>query len=136
MTMLLEINQEQTRIRTLGEAKLASPLHMYQGTKDGREVLYYPFVGHEDASHQGVSFEASAPPQKIYFDPKKVHAAIVTCGGICPGLNDVIRSITHRLWFGYGVRNIVGVRYGLRGFISTYDLDFMPLDPFVVSNIH
>ena len=47
-------------------------------------------------------------------------AAIVTCGGLCPGLNDVVQSLTQKLAGGYGVKNIVGVRYGLKGF---YDRD-------------
>ena len=47
---------------------------------------------------------------------KKKKAAIVTCGGLCPGLNDVVQSLTQKLAGGYGVKNIVGVRYGLKGF--------------------
>jgi 6-phosphofructokinase 1 len=58
------------------------------------------------------------------------------CGGLCPGLNDLIRSIVLELHYGYGVRNIFGVRYGLRGFIPRYGYDFMELTPNAVLNIH
>ena len=42
----------------------------------------------------------------MYFAPEEVHAAIVTCGGLCPGINDVIRSIVGTLEEGYGVSKI------------------------------
>ena len=133
--MLPKITQEQTRTKSLGTPKIQSPLHLHQGFKADREVLYSPYVESGEVK-QTISFEASIPSKLVYFDPKKVRAAIVTCGGICPGLNDVIRSIVLRLWHGYGVRNIVGVQFGLQGFIAKYGLDFIKLDPDVVSKIH
>ena len=36
----------------------------------------------------------AGPREKIYFKPEQVKAAIVTCGGLCPGLNDVIRQVS------------------------------------------
>eukprot|EP00850_Spirogloea_muscicola_P012522 SM000081S22656 [mRNA] locus=s81:324949:328298:- [translate_table: standard] len=59
----------------------------------------------------------AGPREKIYFDPPAVVAAIVTCGGLCPGMNDVIRQIVYTLET-YGVREILGVQYGLRGFVD------------------
>eukprot|EP00850_Spirogloea_muscicola_P005881 SM000027S09662 [mRNA] locus=s27:644561:647889:+ [translate_table: standard] len=59
----------------------------------------------------------AGPREKIYFDPPTVVAAIVTCGGLCPGMNDVIRQIVYTLET-YGVREILGVQYGLRGFVD------------------
>ncbi len=61
----------------------------------------------------------SGAREDIYFDPKSVRAAVVTCGGLCPGLNDVVRGIVHTL-HQYGVKegNVLGVRYGFRGFYS------------------
>jgi len=81
------------------------------------------------------SFEKAGARNKIYFDPSKVRCALVTCGGLCPGLNDIIRSIVLELYFGYGVRNIYGIRYGLQGFIPRYGHDIMELNPAAVANI-
>ncbi|XVF59084.1 hypothetical protein PTKIN_Ptkin07bG0246400 [Pterospermum kingtungense] len=76
----------------------------------------------------------AGPREKIYFKPEEVKAAIVTCGGLCPGLNDVIRQIVITLEI-YGVKNIVGIPFGYRGF-SDKDLAEMPLSRKVVQNIH
>ncbi|XP_009599322.1 ATP-dependent 6-phosphofructokinase 5, chloroplastic [Nicotiana tomentosiformis] len=76
----------------------------------------------------------AGPREKIYFKPEEVKAAIVTCGGLCPGLNDVIRQIVITLEI-YGVKKIVGIPFGYRGF-SEKDLAEMPLSRKVVQNIH
>ncbi len=81
-------------------------------------------------------FESAGPREKIYFDPSKVHCAIVTCGGLCPGTNDVIRAIVLELYHLYGVRHIYGVRYGFQGFLPKYGHDLMDLTPDLVANIH
>ncbi|KAL0047542.1 hypothetical protein WJX82_006197 [Trebouxia sp. C0006] len=78
----------------------------------------------------------SGPRRKIYYDPKEVSAAVVTCGGLCPGLNDVIQNIVFTLEdYGVPPDQIFGIRYGLRGF---YDREFKPinLNKKVVQNIH
>ncbi|XP_028065456.1 ATP-dependent 6-phosphofructokinase 5, chloroplastic-like isoform X2 [Camellia sinensis] len=76
----------------------------------------------------------AGPREKIYFKPENVKAAIVTCGGLCPGLNDVIRQIVITLEI-YGVKKIVGIPFGYRGF-SDKDLSEMPLSRKVVQNVH
>ncbi|XP_050291264.1 ATP-dependent 6-phosphofructokinase 5, chloroplastic [Quercus robur] len=76
----------------------------------------------------------AGPREKIYFRPEEVKAAIVTCGGLCPGLNDVIRQIVITLEI-YGVKKIVGIPFGYRGF-SAKELNEMPLSRKVVQNIH
>lgn len=80
--------------------------------------------------------EKAGPREKIYFEPAKVHAGVVTCGGLCPGLNDVIRAIAMTLWYRYGVKRISGFRYGYRGFLSKFNLPVMELTPDVVTKIH
>ncbi|NLD94386.1 MAG: ATP-dependent 6-phosphofructokinase [Fibrobacter sp.] len=80
--------------------------------------------------------EKAGPRDMIYFDPVKVHAAIVTCGGLCPGLNNVIRSVVMSLWHVYGVRVISGIRNGYRGFLPESNLPVIELNPDVVSDIH
>ncbi|CAO2830576.1 unnamed protein product [Amaranthus hypochondriacus] len=76
----------------------------------------------------------AGPREEIYFRPEEVNAAIVTCGGLCPGLNDVIRQIVITLDI-YGVKNIVGIPFGYRGFTDK-GLNLMPLSRKVVQNIH
>ena len=80
-------------------------------------------------------FEKAGPREKIYFDPSKLKCAIVTCGGLCPGLNDIIRSVVLELLHCYGVQNIYGIRYGLQGFIPEYGHDIMELTSESVSKI-
>jgi len=79
--------------------------------------------------------ELAGPREKIYFDPSKLRCAIVTCGGLCPGLNDIVRAVVLELFYGYGVRNIYGIRYGLQGFIAEYNHDIVELNPKFVANI-
>ncbi|KAL7612865.1 hypothetical protein Lser_V15G06974 [Lactuca serriola] len=75
----------------------------------------------------------AGPREKIYFKPENVKAAIVTCGGLCPGLNDVIRQIVITLEI-YGVKKIVGIPFGYRGFGK--EIDEIPLSRKVVQNVH
>ncbi len=72
-------------------------------------------------------FEAGGPRRKIFFDPAKTRAGIVTCGGLCPGLNDVIRGLVHQLTAVYGVRHVVGFRNGYQGFVPSYGHDVVDL---------
>ncbi|KAJ7531163.1 hypothetical protein O6H91_14G034600 [Diphasiastrum complanatum] len=81
----------------------------------------------------GVYFRRSGPREKIYFDTKEVRACIVTCGGLCPGLNTVIREIVCALWTQYGVRDIFGIVGGYKGF---YSRNTIRLDPKIVNDIH
>lgn len=78
----------------------------------------------------------AGPRQTVYFNPPDVTAAIVTCGGLCPGLNDVVQNIVFTL-LDYGVKeeNVLGIRYGLRGFYSA-ERKPMPLSRQFVSDIH
>ncbi|MBN2181954.1 MAG: ATP-dependent 6-phosphofructokinase [Sedimentisphaerales bacterium] len=80
--------------------------------------------------------EKAGPREKIYFNPDLVHAGIVTCGGLCPGLNNVIRAIVMCLWYQYGVKRISGIQYGYRGFLEKFSLPVMQLRPEKVRDIH
>ncbi len=80
--------------------------------------------------------EKAGPRANIYFQPAHVNAGIVTCGGLCPGLNDVIRSVVRNLWYGYGVRRISGIQYGYKGFLPEYNYPVIELDPDIVDDIH
>lgn len=70
--------------------------------------------------------EKAGPREKIYFNPAKSHAGIVTCGGLCPGINDVIRAIVMCLWYRYGIKNITGFRNGYREMIEDFGLPIKP----------
>ncbi|XP_010258379.1 PREDICTED: ATP-dependent 6-phosphofructokinase 5, chloroplastic-like [Nelumbo nucifera] len=76
----------------------------------------------------------AGPRKQIYFEPEKVNAGIVTCGGLCPGLNDVIRQIVFTLEL-YGVKKIIGIPFGYRGFFDQ-GLPEIPLSRNVVQNIN
>ena len=81
-------------------------------------------------------FTPAGPRRKIYFDPSKTRAGIVTCGGLCPGFNDVIRGIVMELHFLYGVRRIHGFCNGYQGFIPKYGRPVLDLTPQTVSQIN
>ncbi len=81
------------------------------------------------------AFELAGPRNRVFFEPSKVRAGIVTCGGLCPGLNNVIRGLVLELWFGYGVKRICGFRYGYEGLVSRGKTP-EPLTPDTVSRIH
>jgi len=81
-------------------------------------------------------FEPAGPRQKIFFDASKMRVGIVTCGGLCPGVNDVIRGIVMELTHHYGVQRIHGFRNGYQGFIARYGHDVLDLSPALVSNIN
>lgn len=82
------------------------------------------------------SFELAGPRRRIYFDPARTRAAIVTCGGLCPGLNDVIRGLVMELYHWYGVSDVVGLRYGYEGLTRHTDCPPQPLTLDVVRDIH
>lgn len=72
----------------------------------------------------------------IYWDPKKVKAAMVTCGGLCPGLNSIIRELTTCLWYDYGVQEILGITGGYTGLSEPHNSEPVRLNPDVVREIH
>ena len=81
-------------------------------------------------------FETAGPREKIYFDPSKLKCGIVTCGGLCPGLNDVIRAIVLGLFYHYGVKTVFGFRYGYEGLSYRYGHVPLELNPETVKDIH
>jgi 6-phosphofructokinase 1 len=105
---------------------------------DDERILYDLNVlpGAETSLKERGFLEKAGPREKIYFDPSKVHAGIVTCGGLCPGSNDVIRAIVMTLWYNYGVRRISGFKFGFRGLIPQYKLPALELVPDSVAEIH
>ena len=80
--------------------------------------------------------EKAGPREKIFFNPEHVTAGICTCGGLCPGLNDVIRAVVRCLWNRYGVRRIKGIQFGYNGFFKEEGYDTVELNPRNVDAIH
>lgn len=134
-------------IQRLGEPRIHSPIQLSTQENDGQanyvtdnKRVAYNIETELDRQGETIAsmglLEKAGPRQKIYFDPSKVHAGIVTCGGLCPGLNNVIRAIVMTLWYSYGVRRISGVRYGYHGLLPDLRLPVKTLDPEIVVDIH
>jgi 6-phosphofructokinase 1 len=127
-------------IRRLGEGTIPSPMADAAFTGDDERVIASSDpVAIEAAVRKGEpleSFEIAGPRRRIFFDPARVGAGIVTCGGLCPGLNDVIRAIVMSLWHHYGVRRIKGFRYGYEGLSPRAGHEPLDLSPDVVKDIH
>ncbi|MFH0822283.1 MAG: ATP-dependent 6-phosphofructokinase [Pseudomonadota bacterium] len=129
-----------TSIEALGPARIESPIKAHEFVEDDARVLYdisLKGIGPApDTGEPPVSFIKAGPRSRIFFDPRKLKCALVTCGGLCPGINNVIRSVVLTLYHIYGVRNILGVKYGLQGFIPTYGHPVEELTPEKVVDIH
>jgi 6-phosphofructokinase 1 len=135
-------------IKTLGVARIDSPLAALLDTRlttehyvdEDDRVLLDDTLSMVRARGGAVgdlpSFEPAGPRRKIFFDPSKTRVGIVTCGGLCPGLNDVIRGLVRNLTNHYGVRRVVGFRNGYQGFIASYHYDVLDLTPESVRDIN
>ncbi len=128
-------------IQTLGEPKHGSPLcgQGRQFVSDANRV--YVFANSADIAFcrscemDPPGFEEAGPREKLFFEPSKVIAGIVTCGGLCPGLNDVIRTITLTALYEYGVKKVLGFRYGYEGVSSNRRKEPMELTKDTVADI-
>jgi len=127
-------------IQQLGPCGVPSPVRTTEFVSDQERILYNVFMtavkGYQEMGEELPGFEQAGPRQTIYFDPSKVKAAIVSCGGLCPGINDVIRSLVMCLHYRYGVGNILGIRYGYQGLIPRYGHEVLELTPEMVVDIH
>lgn len=130
----------------LGPCKVLSPIHLskekedYQANyvRDGERIQYDidRIDGEDELDCQKNLIQKAGPREYIYFNPKHVNAGICTCGGLCPGLNDVVRAIVRCLYNRYGVRRIRGIRFGFKGFFSDMGFDTLDLTPWKVDDIH
>ncbi|MDR2149642.1 MAG: ATP-dependent 6-phosphofructokinase [Spirochaetaceae bacterium] len=139
-------NDYDFTIETLGKCNLKSPIVMSKISddyianyaRDDQFIRMNVTVDPEkpDLDEPFQKFEVAGPREMIYFSPQHVHAGIVSCGGLCPGINDVIRSIVHSLWYRYGVRRISGIRFGYLGFLPDHNFAPIQLNPSLVDDIH
>ncbi len=129
-------------IEKLGSPTIDSPLikggrHF---TDDDEKVLLYShsenLKAFKDTGKELPMFERAGPRRKIFFEPEKLNCGIVTCGGLCPGLNDVIRTITLSLLWQYRVKAVFGFRYGYAGLSSKAPEGPVLLTPELVNDIH
>ncbi len=135
-------------ITHLGEAKIPSPIDQHLPVEqrkrhfvsDERRVLLDDRLDHVmELVSQGrelPSLERAGPREHVYFHPDEISCAIVTCGGLCPGLNDVIRGIVMELTHCYGVRNIYGIPFGYEGLVPENGHEIRNLTPARVEHIH
>ena len=133
-------------ITSLGKASIPSPVALSKRNDDlianyvsDDELIVYDvqaIPGQSVTYKREELIEKAGPREFIYFDPSKVRAGIITCGGLCPGLNDVIRAIVMTLWHQYGVRSIAGIRFGYRGLLPQWGYETIDLDHATVSEIH
>ena len=133
-------------IENLGERKVKSPIIMptvpggktvnYVADDKAIRLAIWVKPGAQQPVKKSQILERAGPRELIYFTPAHVHAGIVSCGGLCPGINNVIRAIVRCLWYRYGVTRISGIRYGYRGFLPDSQFDIKPLNPDNVDGIH
>jgi len=133
----VDLNFEVSR---LGEARLPSPMAGVRFVHDDERDLLHSnikeirkFLGE---GKEPPSMELAGPREKIYFDPSRLSCGVVTCGGLCPGLNDVIRAIVLSLFHHYGVKTVYGFPFGYEGLVSKYGHRPVELTPQGVSSIH
>jgi 6-phosphofructokinase 1 len=127
-------------IPKLGQCRFPSPLFGVRFTCDEERVLYHARLEDmKESIAEGAdppAMEAAGPRQKLFFDPSQLACGIVTCGGLCPGLNDVIRSIVLSLHHHYGVNKVYGFRFGYEGLVRRHGHEPLKLLPDTISRIH
>lgn len=136
----MSVTDPDFTIPRLGECTLPSPMKGARFTCDSDRVLYHSTPGDIqaliDKRADLPAMEAAGPREKIFFDPSRLACGIVTCGGICPGLNDVIRSIVLSLYHHYGVGKVYGFRFGYEGLVPRYGHEPLELTQEVVARIY
>ncbi|MEX0313234.1 MAG: ATP-dependent 6-phosphofructokinase [Allomuricauda sp.] len=135
-------------INNLGQPKYKSPLQLstvrgdsiFNFIEEADRVVFDLSMGNYQkcVSHQEqpLCLEKAGPRQQIFFEPSKTTAAIVTCGGLCPGINNVIRGVVMALHYFYGIKRILGVPYGYEGLNPEFGHDLIELNPEKVKDIH
>ena len=128
-------------IASLGPCQFPSPLHQIGTVEvpfktDADRILYTNTVEGLSTESEAITFEEAGPREHIFFDPAKTTVGIVTCGGLCPGLNDIIRGIVNQCHRQYGVTKVYGFRYGYEGLVQRYGHTPLILRPESVAQIH
>jgi 6-phosphofructokinase 1 len=129
-----------TAVATLGECLFDSPLQIPDFIDDNEKVIadveYDHLMEYLKETGSIPCFENAGPRKKIFFDPAVTKAAIVTCGGLCPGLNNVIQHLFNTLHYQYGVKTVYGVRYGYEGLNPAFGHELLELTTDFVEDLH
>lgn len=129
---------DDTRVESLGPPRVESPLGTDEIVKfvaESTRIQLDVKIGPDMPQHEDLSFECAGPREKLFFEPDQVTAAIVTCGGLSPGLNTVIRSAFYELFHHYGVKRVLGIRKGYRGLSPAAEEAPILLTPEMVDDI-
>jgi 6-phosphofructokinase 1 len=141
-------NNNNFIISNLGKPTKASPIHLsktkgdniFNFIDDSERILADVKLNNFKASLENAinpdSYERSGPRERVFFEGKNTTAAIVTCGGLCPGINNVIRSLVMNLHYFYDVKRVIGIPYGYEGLNPELGHDFIELTPDKVKDIH
>jgi 6-phosphofructokinase 1 len=121
-------------ISVLGEARFPSPIR--RAVSDDLRVPGQIVRGPQGPLAVELLFELAGPRAKLFFEPRQTRAGIVTCGGLCPGLNNVIRSLFLELHHTYGVKEVLGFRGGYQGLDPARGPEPIVLTPDFVDDIH
>jgi len=140
----MTLSPESFAVKCLGKNKYDSPLNLSVVVGDGladyvpanASVLYQVTSNNGEEFRTDLTMERSGPREKIYFDPAGTRAAMVTCGGLSPGLNNVIRSMFLELHYKYEVKEILGFQYGFRGMNPAHGLDPIVMTQEYIRTIH
>ena len=137
---IVDVSPEDFRISRHGKPTILSPLTGHAFVDDDARVLYDNRLDRVSAAfgaqRELPAFEIAGPREKLFFDPANSRAAILTAGGLCPGLNEVIKFLTITLISRYGVPEVYGVPYGYRGLNPARGLLPVKLTPESVDSIH
>src|SRR5215813_8589823 len=121
-------------ITVLGAARYPSPLRR---SVDDSERVPATIVRTLDARPaDDLLFELAGARKSLFFNPPETLAGIVTCGGLCPGLNDVIRSLFFEMRHAYGIKEVLGFRWGYQGLDPEHGAEPFVLTPELVDRIH
>ncbi|WP_420602891.1 ATP-dependent 6-phosphofructokinase [Flagellimonas sp.] len=135
-------------IDILGKPKFKSPLQLstvrgdsiFNFISETDRLVYDLSLEHYEKcvsdNDQPLCLEKAGPRQDIFFDPPNTTAAIVTCGGLCPGINNVIRGVVMALHYFYGIKKTLGIPYGYEGLNPEFGHELMELNPDKVKDIH
>ena len=136
----MELKPEDLDVQRLGACRIQSPISGAYFVDDRDQVVLHSnplkLQGMLEKDGKLLAMEQAGPREKIYFDPSKLKCGIVTCGGLCPGLNDVIRAVVLSLYHNYKVRTVFGFPYGYEGLTYRFGHTPVELDPTAVSRIH
>ena len=130
-----------TSIPSLGPCRYPSPLHRIGGVDapfkaDTDRILYHSNLLEDGRDVTEPSYEKAGAREMIFFDPPRTTVGIVTCGGLCPGLNDIIRGIVMRCHLQYGISRVYGFRFGYEGLVQRYGHTPLILKPSSVEQAH